>query len=915
MQTLSIDQLVGQKVGRYRIERLLGRGYLNAVYLAQHPAHNKMVALTLFIIHEQFSSEARHRFLECFTNEATTLTALHDPHLLPVYEYGEQCGYPYLVMPYMMNGSLADILKQRGRCTPEYTQAVIEQIATGLEHMHSKGVIHGMLKPSNILLSSEGTLLMAGFGLMQILQMRGIEHDSKSYAHLLSITDPFLGAVEYMAPEIVQGQPISIRSDIYALGIMLFELLSGTRPFTGTTPLNIALQHVQRSLPSLCALCPDIPVALELIVNQATERNPARRFQRASELAAAVAEVCSNAINSTQRSNRSKVSYVSDNVATFHPMHTSAGQETPEEGIPSGVWQLTPPIISSKLPAVHVSSNNTTPEISRISQESIPLVKLPLPTPTPMPAVKGNPVDRTTTSKRRSLIAPWAKRRRAPMKRSHRISRRQAMAMLATGGIVAAGTVLALNTNLGHLLNTIRGGNTRMLPSFPRAASTGQVREYTFEAAPVEIELGRQRVPTWAYNGVLPGPEIRLTEGDTLRVTVKNRLPQGTTIHWHGVPLVNNMDGVPDVTQKPIMPGQDFVYNFIAPAAGTYLYHSHAGLQLDRGLYGPLIIESKKEAMNYDHDFVLVLDDWLDGMPGTPEDVMKRLIMGGDKMGNMGNMGNMGGMAPMQMPPDIVYPLYLINGRPSNHPWELEISQGQKARLRLINASASTIYRIALQGHRMTVTHTDGQPVEPVEVDAIRIGMGERYDILVTGTNHGVWQLAAQVEGTKNMVRAIFRYKGNLAPLPPATYQPPELMRQLLLYSMLKAAPGVVVPPASGDPDRVIPIKLSGGMGQYVWKINDQVFEKADQIQIEHHRFIRFQFANTSMMPHPMHLHGHFFQLDNGTGRGPLKDTVLVDPMQQLTIDWISDNPGAWAFHCHNRYHEDTGMMRIVKVG
>ncbi len=480
-------------------------------------------------------------------------------------------------------------------------------------------------------------------------------------------------------------------------------------------------------------------------------------------------------------------------------------------------------------------------------------------------------------------------------------------------GLGAGAGILALS---GQRIWPFDGGDIGVRPSFPRAASTGRVRQYTFEVAPVNLTLGGRNISTWAYNGTLPGPEIRLIEGDTLRVTVKNRLPESTTIHWHGVPLINPMDGVPDVTQPAVKSGQDFTYDFLVPAAGTYMYHSHAGLQLDRGLYGALIVDSTKEAMNYDHDFVVVLDDWLDGMPGTPEDAMKQLIAGGDRMGGMGGMGGMGNgnMKSMQVPPDIVYPLYLINGKSSDDPFTMQIRQGQKARIRFINASASTIYRLALQGHRMTVTHTDGQPVEPVDVDAIRIGMGERYDVLVSGNNPGVWQLAAQVEGTKSMVRAILRYTGSTAPLPPATSVPPELMRQMLTYNMLKAAPGLVVPPA-GNPDQLIPIQLSGGMGQYVWKINDRVFPQAEQIAVGKMQLIRFQFESKSMMPHPMHLHGHFFQVDNGTGRGPLKDTVLVDPMQKLAMNWISDNPGSWAFHCHNRYHENAGMMRVVKVG
>ncbi len=452
------------------------------------------------------------------------------------------------------------------------------------------------------------------------------------------------------------------------------------------------------------------------------------------------------------------------------------------------------------------------------------------------------------------------------------------------------------------------------LPTFPHANSTGKVHTYTLEAAPVTLSLDGKTVSTWAYNGAVPGPELRLTEGDTLKVTVKNRLPQGqgTSVHWHGVPIINAMDGVPGATQQPIASGQDFVYTFVVPTAGTYFYHSHVGLQLDRGLSGPLIIEPTRETISYDQEFVLLLDDWLDGLPGTPENAMQKLIASGDRMSGMGGgMGN--GMSSHVVAPDIVYPLYLINGKGSKQPFELPVTQGDKVRLRFINASSSTIYHLALQGHRMTVIATDGQAVEPVEVDTLRIGMGERYDVLVTANNPGQWQLAAQVEGAKDMVRAVMRYKGSTATLPPAIYQPSELTGQMLTYAMLKAAPGLVVPPAY-TPDQTLPIQLSGGNGQYVWKINNEVFSQAQQIAIPHNRLIRFPMQNMSMMPHPMHLHGHFFQLENGTGRGPLKDTVLVDPMQTSAINWISDNPGTWAFHCHNAYHQEAGMMRFIKI-
>lgn len=451
--------------------------------------------------------------------------------------------------------------------------------------------------------------------------------------------------------------------------------------------------------------------------------------------------------------------------------------------------------------------------------------------------------------------------------------------------------------------------------TIPRAAGTGRVQEYTLDATQFDVDFGGRKVSTWGYNGSVPGPELRLTEGDTLRVTVCNRLPQETTIHWHGLPIVNAMDGVPDVTQPPIKSGENFTYDFMVPVAGTYMYHTHVGLQLDRGLYGALIVQPTKETLSYNREFVLVLDDWLDGLPDTPEETMKTLVANSDTMGGMNGMAGMGGMMGngANTPPDVVYPLYLINGKPSAAPLEVSVKQGETVRLRLINPSGATIYRVALAGHRLTVTHTDGQPVEPVEVDVVRIGMGERYDVLVKATNPGIWQLAAQAEGTPHLVRAIVRYEGSSAAPPPADYAPPELSRQVLRYGMLTAAPNAVVPPQT-TPDQVVPIQLSGGMGQYVWTINGQVFAKADPITVARDRHVRFAFQNMSMMPHPMHLHGHFFQVDNSTGRGPLKDTVLVEPMQLLAIDWVSDNPGNWAFHCHNLYHQEAGMMRVVRV-
>lgn len=462
--------------------------------------------------------------------------------------------------------------------------------------------------------------------------------------------------------------------------------------------------------------------------------------------------------------------------------------------------------------------------------------------------------------------------------------------------------------------------------SSPASRTTG----YGLKVAPADLDLGGRRVSTWGYDGGAPGPEIRLKQGGTLRAKVSNRLPEGTTIHWHGLPIPNNMDGVPNVTQPAIKPGEDFTYEFAVPVSGTYFYHSHVGLQLDKAVYGPLILEPKNETLSYDREFTLMLDDWLDGVNGTPEDELKSLKSGGSAMGemkgmsgmgDMGGGGGMGGMkgmggmdkAPRQWPPDIVYSYHLVNGKPAGSPEELEVKRGEKVRLRFINAGSATIYRVALQGHKMTVTHADGQPVEPVEVDALRIGQGERYDALVDATNSGVWQLAAQAEGTEKIGRALLRYKGSPAPRLPADFKPPELKGRLLLYDMLKATPEAESPPG-GEPDEVVPVTLSGDERKYVWKINGQAFPEADRIDVGRNRRIRFEIENKTMMPHPMHLHGHFFRVENGTDRGPAKDTVLVDPMRKLTIGWFSNNPGDWAFHCHHLYHMESGMFRVVRV-
>ncbi|MGB3632779.1 MAG: multicopper oxidase family protein [Rubrobacteraceae bacterium] len=458
-------------------------------------------------------------------------------------------------------------------------------------------------------------------------------------------------------------------------------------------------------------------------------------------------------------------------------------------------------------------------------------------------------------------------------------------------------------------------GSRESLPKTPQTTKSGKVSEYSFDTASMDFDLGGRTVQTWSYNDTVPGPEIRFTEGDTLRVKVNNRLPAETTIHWHGLPIVNDMDGVPDVTQPPIASGEQFVYEFVVPVAGSYMYHSHVGLQLDRGLYGPLIVDPKKEDLDYDREYTLMLDDWLDGVSGTPEDAFSQLKSSGGGMGGgMMGGGDMGG-GEAGSSGDIEYPLYLVNGRVADDPETFEVRRGERVRLRLMNPAADTVFRFAVAGHKLTVTHADGQPVEPVEVDTVSIGMGERYDVILKADNPGVWQMAAAPEGKSGIARTVLRYAENgESSAPTADARPKELDGKLLVYGDLRTTKDNSFPEDSlfGGPDRKLDLTLSGGMGDYVWAIDGQVYPDADPLEIREGEWVRFNLQNRSMMDHPMHLHGHFFQVRNGTGRGPFKDTVIVDSHGNLSIDFVADNPGDWMFHCHNLYHLEAGMARVV---
>jgi FtsP/CotA-like multicopper oxidase with cupredoxin domain len=480
------------------------------------------------------------------------------------------------------------------------------------------------------------------------------------------------------------------------------------------------------------------------------------------------------------------------------------------------------------------------------------------------------------------------------------ISRRQVLVGLLGAGASAGLAACSIGSQ------TSAAGRGAVAAVEPTAA-TGRIRKLTLQARPVEVDLGGQIVSTWAYGSSVPGAALRAMVGDRVQVAFSNDLPQATSVHWHGLAIRNDMDGVPGVTTPEVAAGGSFDFDFVVPDAGTHWFHPHSGLQLDRGLYAPFIVEDPQEPGAYDHEWVVVLDDWTDGVGSSPEDIFADLTSagsGGSGGGDMGGM-DMGGMDMGGMDGgDVDYPLYLINGGAPGDPDVLNARSGQRVRLRIINAAADTIFNVALAGHDLRITHTDGYPVVPVSTPLLQVGMGERYDAIVT-LDDGLFALVAEPVGKEGSARALVRTGSGR--VPPPSYRPPELDSFALTVDVLAAAQGSALP--KGEPDTTQDLVLAGSMGPYVWTINDRIYSETVPLTIRQGQVGRLHIRNESMMPHPVHLHGHTFQIGTAGGRGPRKDTVLVPAMASVEVDLAADNPGNWMVHCHNAYHAEAGMM------
>ena len=449
---------------------------------------------------------------------------------------------------------------------------------------------------------------------------------------------------------------------------------------------------------------------------------------------------------------------------------------------------------------------------------------------------------------------------------------------------------------------------------------------FTLTAKESMLHLDDNTMKTaWTYNGTVPGPQLRVKQGETVKILLQNQLPEPVTIHWHGLPVPNNMDGIPGVTQNAVKPGESFTYQFKVDVPGTYWYHSHQNgvVQVDKGLYGSLVVEPK-EQQPIDKDFTLVVDEWL------KDDSMAGMSHGGGNAGmgmstttsdHSSMMNSNNGEMPMsdaEMMP-LMYTIFSANGKTGSAISPLMIKQGEKVRIRLINAGFLS-HQLYLQGHEYKIVSTDGQPINNpplVSGRLLNIAPGERYDIEFVANNPGSWLLEERSSnpGAASLTVPIV-YEGYEATKPKAEKGDVPLI-DITKYG--EAAKSDFSLDDSYDIEYTMDLNTEMKSGEMTFTINGKTYPDTPPLQVKKGDLVKVKLVNKSPKDlHPMHLHGHFFQVLSKNGQpvsgSPLvKDTLNLLPGEEFVVAFIADNPGDWMFHCHDLGHAAQGMMSEVK--
>ena len=580
------------------------------------------------------------------------------------------------------------------------------------------------------------------------------------------------------------------------------------------------------------------------------------------------------------------------------------------------------------------------------------------------------------------------------------ISRRQA---IRSGSILSA--ALALRSVLPAWARS--GADTRRL-GLP--ALSGRVFDLAIASASSTINGEPSR--SILVNGHLPAPLLRWREGDEIILRVTNHLDVDTSIHWHGILLPFQMDGVPGVAFPGIRPGETFIYRFTVAQAGTYWYHSHSGLQEQLGHYGPIIIEPlAPDPVDFDREYVIVLSDWTFENPHRVFNKLKAMShvynfqnrtvtdFFDDARANGFNRALAQRMmwGAMRMNPTDIADVtgatytYLINGHSPTENWTALFQPGERVRLRFINAAAMSIFNVRIPGLPMTVVQADGLNVRPVQTDEFQIGVAETYDVIVRPGDVQAYTLMAESNDRSGFARATLSPRPGMTAAVPALRQRPTLtMKDMAMdhgthghgapnpgagtadhsghaahamhhASTESTAPaavrhdhprgpgvaGLAMNPANrlGErpggledaphrvlvytdlesldrnpdvraPERHMELHLTSNMERYMWSFDGVKFSEVDQPIIFHeNERLRLTLVNDTMMPHPIHLHGMFFDVVTGDHpHKPRKHTIVVKPGERLALDITAAPVGDWAFHCHLLYHMHAGMMRVVSV-
>jgi len=469
--------------------------------------------------------------------------------------------------------------------------------------------------------------------------------------------------------------------------------------------------------------------------------------------------------------------------------------------------------------------------------------------------------------------------------------------LLASAGAFAAGAV-----------SPFYGGS---------AAETANTREFTLHAAPGQIRLLPEphgETAAWRYNATVPGPEIRVRQGDRVRIVVKNHLPEETTVHWHGIRTPNAMDGVPFLTQPPIAPGGNFIYEFDAVDAGTFWYHPHfhSFAQVARGLHGSFIVD-EAEPIRVDRDVTWMLEDWR----------MLESAEISDDFGNRHDMSHGGRIGNV----------VAINGL---LPDAFEVQSGERIRLRLINVANARIFALDFTDLAPMVVALDGQPATPhvPENGLVFLGPAMRADLILDLKGAAGHRVAIVDRFYDGLEYTLTEFAFADTPLRDGT---PDWTIELPSN-----------PLAQPNLDRAIrhDIVLNGGMmgnmvmqemGSAMMGAMDSLMEMSGEdrfwfmngiaamehdldplLTLERDRTHVIAMTNETAWNHPMHLHGHAFRVISRNGQATRlrewQDTVLVAPRERVEIAFVADNPGDWMLHCHILEHQAAGMMSVIRV-